>query len=199
MSFSTYCEEKDEDKVCIIMRGTPGSGKSYTVAQTLKSHSISDRMKHVFSTDDFWTLNYASDPADDDTADKAKRLAHYKSQWNFAALGRAHKWNFERFKQAVDSGVTPIIVDNVNSTRKDMKEYAEYAFVYGYKIVVQEPTSPWWQEHAPFLRDKDNNKDKLAQFAKMLAGRNEHGVPEETIAKMLTRWAPDIKPEDLIS
>ena len=205
MRFSMWCEAKENRKVCVLMRGLPGSGKSYATDQVLKEFGGRDRADHVFSTDDFWIqdildmkrlLNQQgrTDTAFLDQVMKEK----YRERWNWNKLGEAHKWNFDRFVDAVDKGVTPVIVDNVNSAAKEMRDYAECAKAGGYEIMIREPSSPWWQEHSPLLRNKATNQDKIAQFAKILAGRNAHGVPEETIIRMLNRWQPDLTPEDIL-
>ena len=45
---------KNKEKYCIIMRGTPGTGKSFTAKEMLKKYGGGDPHGHIFSTDDFF-------------------------------------------------------------------------------------------------------------------------------------------------
>lgn len=204
MKFSDWREARQQPKTCVICRGVSGAGKSYETSQVLKEFGVTNREQHVFSTDDYWVQdmlrikNLLSKMYLPGGNFMDRHIAKkYKQRWSGERLRAAHQWNFDRFRRAVDRGITPVVVDNTNTTAKEMQNYAQYARVAGYEIIIREPSSPWWKENAPLLRDKDANQEKIAEFAKMLAARNQHGVPDESIRKMLMRWQPDIKPEDL--
>lgn len=123
----------------------------------------------------------------------------YRSNWDGAKLHGAHMRNNNEFKSAVDLGITPVIVDNTNTTIREMKSYVDYASAAGYEILIQEPDSPHWKQYKPYLTDKYGNKDKLAEFAKILADKNTHGVPLESIEKMLARWQPNVTVKDILN
>ena len=53
-NFSKYVEAKDSAPVVVLMRGFPGSGKSYRAKQILQELGGGDPHGHIFSTDDFW-------------------------------------------------------------------------------------------------------------------------------------------------
>jgi NEDD4-binding protein 2 len=184
--------EWNSGKICVINRGVPGSGKSFTARQVLEKHGGGEPKDHIFSTDDYFGSG-----------------EEYRKNWAPDKLGKAHDWNFERFKDAVNKGVTPVIVDNTNVKRRDFMNYAHYARNAGYKVVVQEPSSPWWGDHAHMLNDKQKHGTELEDFARFLAGHhqgmeakygvtgNTHGVPLETIRNMLRKWQPNINSDNL--
>ena len=194
MKFGTYYESRENQKVCIFLRGLPGSGKSFSSDQVMKEFGGTDRAKHVFSSDDYWIedgLKQGLPP------DELKAL--YRQRWSLPTVFHAHTWNFARIQRALDAGVSPVIVDSVHTKAAHMRDCAKYAADLGYEIVVREPGSPWWKEHAPLLNDKKANAAKLDQFAKFLAGRNEHGVPEDSLRRMLQNYTPNVTPQDILN
>jgi predicted kinase len=122
----------------------------------------------------------------------------YRSNWDGAKLHGAHIRNSNEFKAAVDLGITPVIVDNTNTTIREMKSYVEYANAAGYEILIQEPDSPHWKQYRGYLTDKYGNKDKIAEFAQLLASKNTHGVPLDSIEKMLARWQHNVTVKDIL-
>jgi predicted kinase len=177
-------KEWQDDKVLYIMRGVPGSGKSYTARQIMASHGAElDPTNHIFSTDDFFGSG-----------------EEYKKNWAAEKLGRAHAWNFDRFKEAVHKGTSPIIIDNTNIKSWQWSNYVEYAKRFGYRVEIKESESPWWLDHRNMLHDKQKYSKELTDFAAFLSGNNPvlsnkygvksnvHGVPFETIRSMLDKW-----------
>ena len=59
----------------------------------------------------------------------------------------------------------------------------------GYKIFIQEPNSPHWNEYKEYLNNRYLHKNKIQEFADLLFKKNVHGVPKETILKMIDKWA----------
>ncbi|KAI6654958.1 hypothetical protein LOD99_2836 [Oopsacas minuta] len=132
--------------VLYIMRGCPGSGKS-TLATELKGSN-----GRIFSTDNFFIQSngeYVFDP---------KKVAVY------------HKRNQERAREAISEGVSPVVIDNTNTTFWEMRPYVETGLRHGYRIEFVEPSTPW-------RYDPDQ-----------LYVHNSHGVPVETIKRMLKRF-----------
>lgn len=133
------------------MRGIPGSGKSYA-AKALFDHFTEKSMSVVInSTDEFFMKN-----------------GEYK--WNPASVGFAHNWNQKRTQQAMLDKLNAIIVDNTNTTWKEIEPYARMAKDNGYFIIIVEPTTEW------------------AKDAVECSKRNQHSVPLASIEKMLARW-----------
>ena len=133
---------QSQEKVMVLLRGVSGSGKS-TVAKEIGGE--------VFSTDDYF-------------------MKDGEYQFNPKELTKAHAWNRNRVKEALENGVSPVVVDNTNTQKWEMREYVKMAQEYGYDVQIREPSTPW-------KRDVDE-----------LTERNNHRVPKEAIEKMLNRW-----------
>jgi len=103
-----------------------------------------------------------------------------KYNFNSQLLGRAHNWNQARAEKAMQDGVTPIIIDNTNVKGRDARSYVENGLKYGYDIKFQEPDTPWKFD------------------AEELAKRNQHGVPLESIERMIKNWEPDLTVDKII-
>jgi len=129
-------------KKLIIMRGISGSGKS-TKAKELGANGV------VLGSDDFWGEDY--------NFDRSK-------------IGEAHEWNQNRVREALSSGMSPVVVDNTNTQFWEMKPYVEMALEHGYEIEFAEPDTPW--------------KFDIEELTK----RNQHGTPRDIIHQMLMNW-----------
>lgn len=149
-----YKIAQENPKILFINRGLPGSGKS-TLAKQLGQGGA------VFSTDEFF-------------------MKEGRYVFNPSMLGTAHAWNLKRATEAMQKGITPIVIDNTNTTAKEIRPYAQAAAQYGYKVEMREPDTPW--------------KFDVDELVK----KNTHGVPRDAIERMLNRWQKDIKPEDLL-
>jgi predicted kinase len=93
-----------------------------------------------------------------------------ENRFNGALLIQAHKWNQERTKDAMKKGITPIVIDNTNVVFRDALPYLEMAKAYGYHVEIREPETPW------------------AKNPEILVKKNKHGVPIQTIQKMLNKY-----------
>lgn len=146
----------------IIVRGLPGSGKSVLA----KRFTELDKKFVSISTDDFFTVNgvYC---------------------WDYNLLSIAHKWNLWRCKQLMKQRAS-IIVDNTNTTWKEIKPYVELAVSnefkndYFYTIFINEPATTW-----------QYNVEECFKIG-------THKVPKETIQKMRDRWQESKYIEDQI-
>jgi len=162
-TFKEYITE-NKNHILYIVRGIPGSGKSYTINQMLPK-------EHIFSTDSFWGPNY-----------------NFKRE----LIGKAHNWNQDRVAQAMKDGKTPIGVDNTNVTWRDISPYVQMANKFGYDIKYIESQSPWWLEFKSNIRNpefKDGDL-KFEETVKFYTKKNCHGVPEGAIRAMINRWQP---------
>jgi predicted kinase len=163
--------------IVYIMRGVPGSGKSFD------AKSLAGDPNRVFSADDWFEM----------------RPGGYRANWSVKNLFPAHKWNDDRIRQAMQQGITPIAVDNTNLRMRDARPYIEMANQYQYWPEIKESTSPWWAKISELLKNKELNADELDQWAEKLATgfehgdktiQNTHGVPSFSIKKMLARYTP---------
>lgn len=214
-TFVKFIENKS-NRTLYIVRGIPGSGKSFIAKQIAEKNKISN--DHIFNTDSFFIQDVLNDrreaekkgePIDYQYYDELEKET-YRKNWSADRLGAAHGWNFARFKRAVDQWMTPLVIDNTNTTAREMRNYVEYAEKAGYKIVIQEPESQWWNDHKHMLNDKQKYGTQLEDFARFLAGHhqgmskkygtqgNSHGVPLDTIRNMIRRWQPNLTTDDIM-
>lgn len=129
-----------------IVRGLPGSGKS-----TLALELLDDIWPAaILSSDEYFTIG-----------------GEY--YFDVMKLGSAHRWNQWRSRQLLAAGVN-LIIDNTNTTWKEIKSYAENGVKAGYEVVVREPTTEW------------------AKDIEGLFKNGTHSVPKDTLIKMLARW-----------
>ena len=153
------------------MRGLPGSGKS-TEARAIAIAAIETCAQEVAicSTDSFFMVNgeYQFDP------DK---------------LGDYHGANQHKVGRHMYMKTDVIIVDNTNTTRKEMKPYTDLAAAHGYEVTevlvgreflfgAPHPALPWTS------KDHDDYGDYIAKCHE----RGTHGVPKVVIERMARRF-----------
>ncbi|XP_037685559.1 NEDD4-binding protein 2 isoform X2 [Choloepus didactylus] len=107
--------------VLVLLRGLPGSGKSF-LARTLQKDNPAGI---ILSTDDYFYIN-----------------GQY--QFDVKYLGEAHEWNQNRAKEAFERKVSPIIIDNTNLQAWEMKPYVALSQKHKYKVLFREPDT-WWK------------------------------------------------------
>ena len=164
ISFRTFLEDSEGQRVLIVMRGVPGSGKSHKAKQLKGDTGV------IFSTDDFW--------GDDDESYKANWAKAQADGTVWQKLGEYHGKNLARAVAAMDQGISPIIIDNTNIKPKAFKPYVEEAKKRGYSIRIEESDLPQWKDY----RSGKMVQDKAAEF---FHKNNQHGVPLQTIRSML--------------
>lgn len=139
----------------ILMRGIPGSGKS-TKAKSLVGngiiHSTDDVIEKTGSYRDFF------------------EKMHLKK--DFGALHGMHKQNFRNAVKSMETGITPVIIDNTNIKKAESKDYVVAALEMGFSDKN--------------IRWEDVGTGGLSAAA--LAKRNTHGVPLDTIEKMIASY-----------
>lgn len=182
------------EKILVVMRGIPGSGKSYETNLVCKELNC-DPTTNILSTDNYWIPKTLEARKAGQTVSKEQEKEEYRKTWNYGKLSNAHADTLNKFKEMIYREVNPVILDNTNIRRRDIKPYVDFAVRYNYNIFIKEPSSPWWQKYKPFLKNK--NAPELEELAQELSSRNSHGVPIETIRKSIQRW-DDIDLEDLI-
>lgn len=148
-------------KKLIIMQGIPGSGKSYDA----QKHAGEDGV--ILSTDDFWCLNIAKE-----------------YRFNPAQLGVAHSWNKDRCRKAMKDGIPTIVIDNTNTVAREWHPYDQMAKQNGYEVSFASPTSDWWNNIIPRIKDGSFTDDDVQVFVE----KNSHGVPADAIRKMMERF-----------
>ncbi|XP_071599799.1 NEDD4-binding protein 2 isoform X2 [Heliangelus exortis] len=108
-------------QVLVLLRGVPGSGKSYLARTLLEDNP--DGI--ILSTDDYF-------------------YKHGQYHYDPDCLGEAHDWNRKRAKEAFEMRISPIIIDNTNTQAWEMKPYVTLAQQFNYKVIFREPDT-WWK------------------------------------------------------
>ena len=164
-----------------MMRGLPGCGKSFTAQRLSQPDGI------VLETDQYFYSEVGDNPQSYDYSDDLLPLAR--------------QWNFERFRDAITQGISPVVVDRGNGLNQETRQYAAYAVDHGYHVSLAEPNSPWWQELRVLLKYKQHVDEKLFDaWAKKLADSmsGTHRVPVTTIRHWMASWRHDLTVEQIL-
>ncbi len=151
----------------IIVHGLPGSGKS-----TLSQYLAQKRgLRYIIlSTDDIVsTIIYN---IDFDTYNNQVSVTNDLYLWSMESIGASHFVNRSKCKQACTKKIPTIVVDNTNLTWEECYPYCQTALDHGYEVEFHEPTTEW-----------ANNIEECFK-------RNKHGVPMETLEKMMKKKQP---------
>ncbi|NXP13074.1 N4BP2 protein, partial [Thinocorus orbignyianus] len=150
-------------QVLVLLRGVPGSGKSYLARNLLEDNPGGI----ILSTDDYFCKNgqYHYDPD---------------------CLGEAHDWNRKRAKEAFEMRISPIIIDNTNIQAWEMKPYVTLAQQYKYKVMFREPDT-WWKFKPKELERRNIHGVSKEKIKRMLE-RYERCL---TVGSILDSSVPD--------
>jgi hypothetical protein len=192
MKFSIWEQNRQKrlpivkEKILIIIRSPSGGGKSYKVKKLLIKYGCDS--SHVFSTDNAWIPETIKRRRNLETVPERDELEEYTRNFpkDIEILKKAHSQITQAVKQAIDNGVSPIILDNTNVMWQHFSGVVEYADKAGYIIKLEEPESPWWKAYRPFIKQK--REDKMKELLEILSKNNKHGVPKERIWNMLQQW-----------
>lgn len=153
-------------KTLVIMRGLPGSGKS-TVAQSMAAGHIEmgGQTVAICSTDSFF-LNQDGEYV-----------------FDASKLGKHHGMNQYKANRYMFMGTEAVIIDNTNTTHKEMAPYKEMARDHDYEVVEmlvgKENLFPELEDASPHA---------YADYIDICVRRNTHGVPKEAIERMARRF-----------
>jgi predicted kinase len=135
-----------------ILRGISGAGKS---TYTRNNHPNAT----VCSADPFF-INF--------TVVRGQNVPKNDGVYSFnpAWLGRAHDWCKAQFHRALSEGQDDVVVDNTNTTLRELNYYVDTAVEFGYTL----------------------NVVRLTVDPAIAAARNQHGVPAEKVQQMQDRF-----------
>ncbi|KAF7284345.1 hypothetical protein GWI33_022327 [Rhynchophorus ferrugineus] len=155
------------DKVLVLLRGLPGSGKS-TLGHYILNNTIGDNEQtlrnHLLSTDDYFMKNGVYN-------------------YNSMLIGDAHGWNHQRAFSAMSKGYSPIIIDNTNVQMWEMKPYAMMATDFGYFLDILEPDTHWCFNEKELAKRNKHNVPK-ATIRNMIERYDKNVTP----IKLLTAY-----------
>ncbi|XP_015717872.1 NEDD4-binding protein 2 isoform X2 [Coturnix japonica] len=160
-------------QVLVLLRGVPGSGKSYLARMILEDNPGGV----ILSTDDYFYRGG-------------------KYHYDAYCLGEAHDWNRKRAKEAFEMKISPIIIDNTNIQAWEMKPYVTLAQQFKYKVIFREPDT-WWKFKPKELErrnihgvPKEKIKRMLEQYERCLTVNSilASSVPEKS---EVTAWNED--------
>lgn len=154
-------------KVLVILRGLPGSGKSYLARKIVEiTVGCQDHHNFIYSADDYFM-----------------RRGLY--QFDGSKIQDAHAFNQQRAFEAMRRGVSPVIIDNTNTQMWEMKPYAMAASQYAYIIEILEPDTPWAFNDRELFRKNIHGvprvklKEMLGRYEKNITSRkliNAYGI-----------------------
>ncbi|XP_030917217.1 NEDD4-binding protein 2 isoform X2 [Geospiza fortis] len=160
-------------QVLVLLRGVPGSGKSYLARNLLEDNPGGI----ILSTDDYF-------------------YKHGQYHYDPDCLGEAHEWNRKRAKEAFEMRISPIIIDNTNIQAWEMKPYVALAQQFKYKVMFREPDT-WWKFKPKELErrnihgvSKEKIKRMLERYERCLTVRSilDSSVPDKSEA---AGWSED--------
>ncbi|NXQ47025.1 N4BP2 protein, partial [Catharus fuscescens] len=160
-------------QVLVLLRGVPGSGKSYLARNLLEDNPGGI----ILSTDDYF-------------------YKHGQYHYDPDCLGEAHDWNRKRAKEAFEMRISPIIIDNTNIQAWEMKPYVALAQQFKYKVMFREPDT-WWKFKPKELErrnihgvSKEKIKRMLERYERCLTVRSilDSSVPDKSEA---AGWSED--------
>ncbi|KAI6069590.1 NEDD4-binding protein 2 isoform X2 [Aix galericulata] len=160
-------------QVLVLLRGVPGSGKSY-LARTLLEDNPGGV---ILSSDDYF-------------------YKHGQYHYDPDCLGEAHDWNRKRAKEAFERRISPIIIDNTNIQAWEMKPYVTLAQQFKYKVMFREPDT-WWKFKPKELEkrnihgvSKEKIKRMLERYERCLSIRSilDSSVPDKS---EVAAWSED--------
>jgi SAM-dependent methyltransferase len=162
--------ELTKSKVMVLMRGFPSCGKSKAARKLAKSGGV------VFEFDEYFYTQVGEDSS--------------KYDWSSDLLPKAREWNLDRILPAIDSGVSPIIIDSDNEPGRFTKKYVAHAIDRGYQIQFKEPDSTWWRAIRVLLRDKHANAEGLRAWAHALTqmSKTTHRVSVQEMLRRIEKW-----------
>lgn len=148
------------------MRGLPGSGKSTVALSMAAGHiQVGGQTVAICSTDSLFV--------------------NEDGEYIFDAskLGKYHGMNQYKANRYMFMGTELVIVDNTNTTHKEMAPYKQSARDNGYEVVEM-----LVGEESLFPELEDACPHAYADYISMCVKRNTHGVPQEAIEKMARRF-----------
>jgi predicted kinase len=145
-------QAQNDSKLVIIMRGLPGSGKSYWVEQFIQSQplSVATQIKQYgyYSTDNLFFND-----------------GEYRFDIN--KLSQNHQLNLSLFIEALARAEPVVICDNTNVCHWEYLAYKTAAVALGYQVKVVLIGDPKSVEHQELCSQRNKHRVSLKQIQRM--------------------------------
>lgn len=139
-------------KLAIIMRGLPGSGKSHWIEEYIGALPLELgfrlRRQGIFSTDDFF-------------------YQRGKYQFDAKKLSEYHQRNLTKFIQALESAEPIVICDNTNLCHWEYMAYEAAAKALGYQVRLVLVGDPLDREHQKLCAERNRHQVSFNQIQRM--------------------------------
>jgi len=146
-----------QDKIAVILRGVPGSGKS-TLVDAFRSLP---RAVAIHAVDDLHTDH------------------HGNFLWDEENSERLYTLNFANFVTSCASGISTVICDAINVHVQDFQKYVDIADQYGYCVYVICPNPP------TALQSTNRNKHHTSSVqARDMYSRWEHWPTDRKLKEL---------------
>ena len=149
-------------KICLLMRGLPGSGKSTRARAIAAEYLEQGRGVAVCSSDHFFECGSCGNYA-----------------FRLDRLDYAHHWCQKKAREAIGRGEA-VLIDNTNVSARECRPYVEMALAASYEVVFVEPQTPWAFDLDEL--EKRNTHGVPRHALEKMLGR---WVPDMTIEKAL--------------
>ena len=163
---------KKENKIVFLMRGCPGTGKSFAAKKLAGNTGV------VCETDSFF-----GPPGKD-------------YHFNIKKREQARTQNMKLFILSVQQGISPVIVDRGCGKGRRTWWYAKVAQLYGYKVKLAEPTSPWWKKMIAERKWGGWPKNAVQILYEIQQGT--HRVTYQAILRSIIRYDPTLTIKDIL-
>ncbi|NXL83963.1 YLPM1 protein, partial [Alectura lathami] len=159
--------ESRPERIVIIMRGLPGSGKTH-VAKLIRDKEVEcgGPAPRVLSLDDYFITEVEKEERDPDTGKKVKKkVMEYEYEADMEETYRTSM--FKTFKKTLDDGFFPfIILDAINDRVRHFEQFWSAAKTKGFEVYLAEMSA-------------DNQT---------CSKRNIHGRKLKEISRMSDHW-----------
>ncbi|GBP90540.1 NEDD4-binding protein 2-like 2 [Eumeta japonica] len=187
MEINTYYDTQQLDRIkcynqhgyrtLVLMRGLPGSGKSYLanyiINVTVGASEMNYKM-HIMSTDDL-------------------RIENGKYQYNRSQNQEVVEKNEDMVKLGTMKGLSPIVVDNTNLNVKSILPFLTYGVSEGYYIEFVMPHTPWSTDFNALVK-KNQHGSKLEEILHKMSIFEEDLTPENVMKAYGLNYPPTKSP-----